>query len=59
MDFSTSLQLGKFWENSSVSIPFYYQYSQTVRRPQYDALDLDLLLKDSWNEPQTSMIMIV
>jgi cell surface protein SprA len=42
MDFSTSLQLGKFLgKNSSVSIPFYYQYSQTVRRPQYDALDLD------------------
>jgi len=47
MDVSTNLQLGKFFgKNSSLSIPFYYQYSQTVRIPQYDALDLDLLLKE-------------
>ncbi len=47
MDFSTNLQLGKFFgSNSKIQIPFYYQYSQTVLKPKYDALDLDLLLKE-------------
>ncbi|MEP6795887.1 MAG: cell surface protein SprA, partial [Saprospiraceae bacterium] len=47
MDFSTTLQLGKFFgTNSKIQIPFYYQYSQTVHKPKYDALDLDLLLKE-------------
>lgn len=47
MDFSTTLQLGKFFgTNSKFQIPFYYQYSQTVHKPKYDALDLDLLLKE-------------
>jgi len=47
LDVSTSLQLGKFFgKNSSLSIPFYYQFSQNIRKPKYDALDLDLLLKD-------------
>jgi cell surface protein SprA len=47
MDLSTNLQLGKFFgTNSQVQIPFYYQYSQEVRRPKYDALDLDSYLKD-------------
>ena len=47
MDISTNLQLGKFFgEDSKIQIPFYYQYSQSIRRPKYDALDLDLLLKE-------------
>ena len=47
MDFSTNLQLGKFFgTNSKLQIPFYYQYSQTIHKPKYDALDLDLLLKE-------------
>ncbi len=47
VDVSTNLQLGKFFgANSKLQIPFYYQYSQTVRKPKYDALDLDLLLKE-------------
>ena len=46
-DISTTLQLGKFLgERAGVQIPFYYQYSQTIRKPKYDALDLDLLLKE-------------
>jgi cell surface protein SprA len=48
LDFSTNLQIGKFFgTDSKVQIPFYYQYSQTVRRPKYDPLDLDLLLKEN------------
>ena len=47
VDFSTNLQLGKFLgANSKVQIPFYYQYSETVRKPQFDALDLDLPLDE-------------
>ncbi|MEO6131456.1 MAG: cell surface protein SprA [Saprospiraceae bacterium] len=47
MDFSTTLQLGKFFgAKSKIQIPFYYQYSQTVHKQKYDALDLDLLLKE-------------
>lgn len=47
VDFSTNLSLGKFFgSNSKVQIPFYYQYSETLRRPQFDALDLDLELKE-------------
>lgn len=47
MDFSTNLQLGKFFgPESKIQIPFYYQYSETSRKPKYDALDLDLLLKE-------------
>jgi cell surface protein SprA len=47
VDFSTNLQLGKFLgQNSKVQIPFYYQYSETVRKPQFDALDLDLPLDE-------------
>jgi cell surface protein SprA len=46
-DFSTNLQLGKFFgQNSKVQIPFYYQYSETSRKPQFDQLDLDLPLKE-------------
>ncbi len=47
LDFSTNLQLGKFFgAQSKLQIPFYYQYSETSRKPKYDALDLDLLLKE-------------
>jgi cell surface protein SprA len=47
LDFSTNLQLGKFFgTKSKIQVPFYYQYSQTSHKPKYDALDLDLLLKE-------------
>ena len=50
LDFSTNLQLGKFFgADSKIQIPFYYQYSQTSRKPKYDAIDLDLLLKEKLN----------
>ena len=46
-DFSTNLQLGKFLgQNSKVQLPFYYQYSETLRKPQFDQLDLDLPLDE-------------
>jgi cell surface protein SprA len=41
------LELGKFFgKDAGVSIPFYTQYSTTIRTPQFDPLDLDLELKD-------------
>ncbi|HEY3385504.1 MAG TPA: cell surface protein SprA, partial [Saprospiraceae bacterium] len=46
-DFSTNLQLGKFLgPNSKLQLPFYYQYSETLRKPQFDQLDLDLPLDE-------------
>ncbi len=60
MDVSTGLQLGKFFgENSTLQIPFYYQYSQTIRKPKYDALDLDLLLKEKLARTTSRMNTIV
>lgn len=50
LDVSTSLNLGKFFgQNSGIRIPFYYQYSTTIRKPQFDPLDLDLDLKEKIN----------
>lgn len=47
LDVSTSLNLGKFFgQNAGIRIPFYYQYSTTIRRPQFDPLDLDLDYKE-------------
>ena len=49
-DISTGLELGKFFgREAGVSIPFYAQYSTTKRRPEFDPIDLDLLLKDKLN----------
>ncbi|HOY03791.1 MAG TPA: cell surface protein SprA [Saprospiraceae bacterium] len=47
MDASTNLELGKFLpEKSGVKIPFYAQYSNITRNPEYDPYDLDIKLKD-------------
>ncbi len=46
-DVATNLELGKFLpEKSGVKIPFYAQYSQTVRTPEFDPYDLDIPLKE-------------
>jgi cell surface protein SprA len=46
-DFSTSLELGKFFgKNSGVSIPLYYAISEETVTPEYYPLDDDLLLED-------------
>lgn len=47
VDVSTNLELGKFLpEKSGVKIPFYAQYSNITRNPEYDPYDLDIKLKD-------------
>lgn len=47
VDVSTNLELGKFLpEKSGLKVPFYAQYSNTTRNPEYDPYDLDIKLKD-------------
>ncbi|HRI58959.1 MAG TPA: cell surface protein SprA [Saprospiraceae bacterium] len=46
-DLSTNLELGKFLpERTGIKIPFYAQYSNITRNPEYDPYDLDIKLKD-------------
>ncbi len=46
-DVAANLELGKFFgERSGLRIPFYAQYSATMRNPQYDPYDRDIELKD-------------
>ena len=46
-DLSTNLELGKLLpEKTGIKIPFYAQYSNTTRNPEYDPYDLDIKLKD-------------
>ena len=47
-DFSSSFDLGKlFSENQGVKIPMYVGISESVRNPQYNPLDPDILLSTS------------
>ncbi len=46
-DFATNLELGKLLpKNSGLRVPFYAQYSTTVKTPEYDPYQLDLKLKE-------------
>ena len=50
-DLSTNLELGKLLpEKSGIKVPFYAQYSNTTRIPEYDPYDLDIKLKDKLRE---------
>ena len=47
-DASTSLELGKLLpEQSGIKIPFYASYSTTIKTPEFDPYDLDILLQDN------------
>lgn len=49
-DAATNIELGKFLPaNSGIKIPLYAQYSNTIRTPEFDPYDLDLILKDKLN----------
>jgi cell surface protein SprA len=53
-DFSTSLQLGKFFpEKAQVSIPVYYAYSHDKISPKYNPLDEDIKLTDAIDNANT------
>lgn len=44
---ATNLELGKLLpEKSGIKLPFYAQYSNTTKNPEYDPYDLDIKLKD-------------
>jgi cell surface protein SprA len=50
-DLSTNLELGKFLpEKTGIKVPFYAQYSNLTRNPEYDPYDLDIKLKDKLAE---------
>ncbi len=50
-DLATNLELGNFLpESTGIKIPFYAQYSQTVRLPEFDPYDLDIPLKEKLKE---------
>ena len=47
VDLATNLELGNFLpESTGIKIPFYAQYSQTVKLPEFDPYDLDIPLKE-------------
>lgn len=53
-DIATNIELGKFLpEKSGIKIPFYAQYSNTIKNPQYDPYDLDIELKDKLAATET------
>ena len=50
-DVSTNIELSKLLpEKSGLKIPFYAQYSNVTRNPEYDPYDLDIKLKDKIRE---------
>ncbi len=55
-DVSTNLELGKLLpEKSGLKLPFYAQYSNITKNPEYDPYDLDIKLKDKVrDEPDPS-----
>lgn len=55
VDATTSLDLGKFLPKSSgISLPFTAQYSVAERRPEFDANDRDVKLKDKLDQALSS-----
>jgi cell surface protein SprA len=55
-DVSTNLELSKVLpEKLKVKIPFYAQYSNLTKNPEYDPYDLDIKLKDKLNRVSNSL----
>jgi cell surface protein SprA len=53
-DLSASMQLGKLLpKEAGISIPFYAQYSEQIKTPQFDPYDLDIELKDKLQAAST------
>lgn len=54
-DISSNFELGKFFpQKSGIKIPMYYGFSQTIKNPQYDPLDPDVLFSVTLNDPNIS-----
>jgi cell surface protein SprA len=46
-DLASNLELGKFLPNKwNVSVPFYAQFSKSIRNPKYDPYDIDLTVDE-------------
>lgn len=56
-DVSTNIELSKFLpEKSGIKLPFYAQYSNVTRNPEYDPYDLDIKLKDKLRDAPNSQV---
>ncbi len=54
-DLSTSLQFGRFFpKNWGVNLPVYMQYGQTIKKPKYDAYDLDVTVDENLSIAKTA-----
>lgn len=50
-DLSASIELGRFFpKNSGLRLPFYVQYSNITRTPEFDPYDLDIKLREKLRE---------
>ena len=50
-DVAANAELGKFFgEKTGIRIPFFVQYSQTTRIPEFDPYDLDIPLKEKLDQ---------
>jgi cell surface protein SprA len=57
VDLSTNLELHKLLPaKAGVRIPFYAQYSNTTRTPQYDPYDLDIKLRDKLRDQANPLV---
>jgi len=53
-DIAANFELGRFLPDRwGVRVPFYTQYSKTVRRPEFDPYDLDIKLTDKIDDADT------
>jgi cell surface protein SprA len=51
-DIATNLELGKFFPDKwQLSVPFYAQYAKSLRKPEYDAYELDLKVEELLDNP--------
>lgn len=52
-DIASSVELGKlFPTKSNVSIPVYFGFSESIKTPEYNPLDPDVLLKTTLSDPE-------
>ncbi len=56
-DLSTNLEMGKFFpEKNRVRIPMYFGYSESVKSPEYNPLDPDILLETTLSNPEMTKV---
>jgi len=51
-DLSSNFQLGKFFpEKAGINLPMYMGFAQTIKNPEYNPLEPDVLFKEALNDP--------